>query len=221
MTKKTDTESAWSGAFDAFGRTFDQLKANPQPIYLLGGAYLTVAAIGLFTVDPTNTREIMAASGLEFLVLLVFLLAMQTYGLALADGKKISIAEFMRFDIRKYVFIIVTSILYSLIIAFSFLLFILPVIWTLAWFALSTLLVVDKNLGPVAALKESKRLVQNHKGKVWGIIGVSILFSIGASAVGVFPVIGQLASAALSILISVLTIGASARLLRWTQKHAA
>lgn len=223
MTEKSDVQKpseSWGGAFKAFSRAFEQVKANPRPALLFVGVYLIVTMIE--STNPANSlKDVILFAGYEGLAVLIFLLALPTYALAIADRKQISLGDFMRFNARKYFAVLAVSILYGLIIMGSLFLLIIPVIWTAAWFALSTMLVVDKNLGPIAALKESKRLIQNHKAKVWGIIGVTILFSFGTGLISMLPNVGEAAAGLASGFITLLSTAATALLFRWAQHQDA
>lgn len=222
MTKKPSQKSSkapWNGAFDAFGKAFNQVKANPRPAILFAAAYLVVTAIELATLG-TSTKDKLALASYEGLVYLAFLLALPTYGLAIADRKKLDLSEFMDFNFRKYFFVLGVSILYAIIVMVSLLLFVVPAIWAIAWFAFCVLVVADKGMNPVAALKESKRLAQNHKAKVWGIIGVTILFSVLSGIIASIPGIGQLVASVVSATITVISTGAVALLYRWSQTQA-
>lgn len=220
---KTDTEAkktsrqaipkSWEGAFAAFGKAFDRIKQNPEPALFFLGLYAAITVLsGLMNDTVTYTSSDYA--NYADLLYFVFLLAVPVYSLALADGKRITISEFVRFSARKYFSLLAVLLLTVLIVGVSLLLLIIPAIWTIAWFFFGNFAVVDKNLGPIAALKESKRIAANHKGKVWGIIGVSILISIAASIVSFVPYIGAIAAAAGSLWAS----AAAAFLYRWLQK---
>lgn len=197
MSKQAE-RTAWGGAFDVFGKMFERVKANPHPAILLAAAYVIVVLLEELVVlgkaEP-SVAQLLWFGLLETAFFLVFLLALPTYGWALARGEKISIGELMRFDARKYVALLAGGFLYSLAIVGSLILLIIPVIWVLAWFALYQIVVVDRGLGPVQALKESKRLIRNDKRKVWGIIGATILFSLLVSLLTIVPIIGAVLSA--------------------------
>lgn len=214
----------WGGAFAAFGKVFEQIKANPAPALLFVGVYLIASVLepSSATGDaPMEIGDILLFSGLQILVSLAFLLALPTYALALADRKKIGLGDFMRFNARKYFSVFGVSILYMLIVTGSLLLLIVPAVWTIAWFAACALVVVDQGKSPIKALKESKRLLLNQKGKVWAIIGVTILFSIGASLLAYFPLSGKWIESAGSSLVTLLSTAAMAILYRWVQSQPA
>ncbi len=212
---------AWGGAFDAFKRMFTQLKANPEPAVFLVVAYLIVIAIKMSVAGPdyTTMESFAKVTAFDAAFFLIFMLAIPTYGLALAKGKAISMREMLRFDANKYFAILLAGILYGFAIVASFLLFIIPAIWVVSWFALYQIVVVDKGLGPIEALKESKRLVAERTGKakVWGVIGASLVLSFAAGLLAVFPLIGNVLSSSASLLISILTTAAFASLYRWVK----
>jgi hypothetical protein len=218
--KKAETQEEWTGAYDAFTRAFTQIKANPEPALL----YLAVYVIVFFleTVGPGfGAKDSLLRSGsYEGVAYLIFLLAIPTYALALADRKRIGLGDFMRFKARTYFSMLGVTILYGLIVVLSLFALILPAVWTVAWFALCIYLVADKNLGPIQALKESKRLIQNHKSKVWGIIGLTILVAFASSLVLLIPIVGVILGPLLSALSVLLSSAATAMLYRWAQKRS-
>ena len=79
-----------------------------------------------------------------------------------------------------------TSILTTLAISVGFLLLIVPGIIALLFFMFSAFIVIDRELGPIEAMKESMRITEGHR---WPLLGfVLILFLIviiGALALGV------------------------------------
>lgn len=202
----------WQGAFSAFDASFKQIKANPNPALLFVGVYTVVSIISLIIQGKSSYSEKDYVAYADILVLF-FVLPLTVYALALADKKKLSVSEFMQLDIKKLILIIATSLFTTLVIILSFLALIVPIIWVAAWFALVVFPVAEKGMTPIQAMKESKRLTQAHKGKVWGVIGVMFLVSIALGIIGTLPYIG-VAAVAFS---SVWTTAAMANLYRWLQ----
>jgi uncharacterized membrane protein len=153
-TQNEAQKNIWQGAFRAYGTAFDRIKANPEPAFLIVGTYATLAILSGILQGGKPYADSTYAN-IEDLAYLVFILALVTYSLALADDKKVSIREVMRFSLRKYVWILLAVVLYGLIIGASLLLLIIPAIWTIAWFYFQVYAVVDKNLGPIKALKKA------------------------------------------------------------------
>lgn len=212
MADKITKSKEWMGAFEAFGKAFDAIVKNPRPALFFVGVYTATTVISLILQGKTVYSD-PDYVGFADLLILVFIVPLVTYALALADGKSLTVKEFMQINFKHLVVLIVASILAALIILGSLILLIIPAIWTIAWFSMTSFAVIDKDMGPVDALKESKRLVRNHKGKAWAIIGVTILVSIGAGFVALIPYVGVAAT----MFVSVLSMAASAHLYRWLQ----
>jgi len=201
----------WNGAFDAFGQSYSQVMKNPQPLLVLLAVYAVLAFIDMVVSGgKLSTSSGFSISDITFLI---FLVAMPTYALAIADKKVISVKQFMQFESRRYFIMLGALLLSYLIIGVSFLLLIVPAIWTIAWLSLAMFPVLDKKMGVVESLKESKRLAENHKAKVWGLIGATLLLMIPLVILSFVPVVGQVYAA----FISVLMAGADAILYRWLQ----
>lgn len=210
-----DTNS-WQGGFEAFKESFNRIKANPQPAYVIVGLY---AAFGLISVLLSGETSMFNEDypGYEDYLSIVLLLPMTVYALAIADKKHLSLKAMSEFNFKRFLMLLATAILAGLIIGFSILLFVVPVIWTLAWFAMSCYVLIDKKLGIVDSLQESKRLAQDHKSKVWGIVGVAILSYLPLIVLAQIPVVG----AAYTGLLALVGGGASATLYRWLQRNVA
>lgn len=207
-------KSTWVGAFDAIGAIFEQIKKNPEPAYLFVAVYAILAVLDVLNngyTSPMNT----SSSNLETLALFIFLLSLPVYALALADRKPITIAEFMNFDLGRYLTLLGVSILTLFLFTGAALLLVVPLIWVVPWFMMGSYVAVDRKLGVIDSLKESKRLTQDHKGKVWGVIGASLLLALAVAVLSFIPVVGSAASAAITLLSS----GALALLYRWLQKN--
>jgi hypothetical protein len=211
-SKSSTSHRAWGGAFAAYGKIWKQIQKNPTPALVLIGIY--VAAHLLSTVFQDGKAYMDATRWpYEDISYLVLMLPMFVYGLALADGKRVSVREIIHFKLKTYAFVLAAVLLYTLIVGVSLVLLVVPAIWTVALFFAAPYIVVDKKMGPVAALSESNRLTNGHKAKVWGLIGVSILLSIPVFVLAYVPAVGVAANMAFSIL----STGACAVLYRWLQ----
>lgn len=210
MEEQKPNAKPWEGAFNAFEQAYKSIMGNPKPALFFVAVYATINIISMLLQGKTTYSQEGYVAYADILML-VFVVPLTSYALALAAGRSLSVSEFMDISFKKLVSVIFASILFVLVVLGSLVLFIIPAIWTIAWFAFVALAVVDKDLGPMESLRESKRLAQNHKGKVWGMIGVSILVSIAASVVGVIPYIGVVALG----FASVITTTASGRLYTW------
>lgn len=211
MTVKTISKE-WPGAFAIFNKAFKQISGNLHPVLMFVGIYTVLSIVSLIIQGKSGYNQEGYVPYADVL-LVFFILPITVYSLALADKKKLSVAEFMQIDFKKLLILVATSLLATLLIALSFVALVFPVIWVGAWLALVVFPVVDKGMSPIQALKESKRLTQNHKGIVWGIIGVTLLVSIMMGVIGAIPYIGVAGTAFSNVWTSV----AMAHLYRWLQ----
>lgn len=202
----------WPGAFATFDKSFKLITANPRPVLLFIGVYTVLSIISLVIQGRTSYSEKGYVSYADALYVL-FVLPITIYALAMADKKKLSVSEFMQIDFKKLLMLIVTSLLATVLVVLSIVALIFPVIWVGAWFALVVFPVAEKGMSPIAALKESKRLTEHHRGIVWRMIGVMILVSVMLAVIGGIPYIGAAAVAFSSVWTSV----SLAHLYRWLQ----
>ena len=98
------TQMVWPGAVGAYRHIYKQFRSNPEPgiLYII---VFSVLAIAGAVIDGQTTLSLNSDRGLfnpEDLASLAFLAALPTYGLALADGRKITIAQFMNITVAKY-----------------------------------------------------------------------------------------------------------------------
>lgn len=212
------TGEAWMGAFNAYDKAFNTIKKNPFFALATGAAMLVGYALSVSIQGQPKFGEVWFPIS-EYVLLLPFALVLPAYSIAAADGKNPSFSSLYRRPLRVFGSLIVAYILAELMIVASAILFFVPAIWTVAWFAMTGLAVMDKNLSPIKALKESKRLAEDHIGKVWGIVGVSILLSLGINAMEFAPVVGKYVSSAAVGAATVWLSVATAVLYRWLQKN--
>src|SRR5687768_6930359 len=161
-----------AGAFskrDAIGFGWSVAKAQVGFFVLVFVVVLLVEGVPQAISD--RTKETMPAfSALINLALFVLgqfiSIGLTRISLKLYDGQKPELADLFSGSgvFFKYLF---TTIVYAVIVAVGFILLILPGIYWAIRFAASTYVVVDKELGPLEALRESWRLTQGH---VWELL---------------------------------------------------
>lgn len=214
-TTSNTEHKQWPGAFAAYSKAYEGITRNSKPAMLVVGLYLLITLVGSIWQGKAPTEE--GYRGAEAIVGLIFLLALPLYGLAVADKRILTIKQFMKPNGYKYVMVLLTSIVCGLAAALSLLAFIIPVIWVFPWVYLAVYAIAEKQLSPIEAIKYSKSLTGNNKAKVWGLFGVSILFSIGAFVLAIVPVVGAYLSYGALMFISVLNVVASCILYRFLQ----
>lgn len=207
--------SEWPGAFKAVESAYKLVMKNPAPMWFFVAVYTVITSVSMILQGVSSTSQKGYESYADAVVLL-FIVPLINYSFALIAGKPMTVSEFMQFSAKKLLFVIVTCLMLAFIFAGSLLLLVVPAVWTIAWFAQSVYALVDKDLTPIDALKESKRISRDHKGKVWGIIGASLLVSILAAILSIVPYVGNAAVA----FATVLTTLAATILYKWLQASA-
>lgn len=209
-SSKQKPEQTWMGALNAYSLAIEKMGTNLKPVVIFVTSYLLTSLVDLLIHIP-----------LEVSIALLFIYALPLYALAAANDYKLSVPEFIRPDMRIALNLVVISILTVLALLGSLLLFVLPIIWTLPWFFFGRLVAVDKGFGPIAALKESKKIALHHLGKVWGIVGFGVLLNIGCGVLThVIPgSIGILIAGGALAFCSVWCMVASAILYRYLQEN--
>jgi uncharacterized membrane protein len=163
-----------------------------------------------------STTAAASASVAQALVSIIFARAMVVYELSIADKQPLSLSQFFAINIKQYLSLIAVGIVVAVLALLSVFTLFIGLIWIIPWLAAVAYVVVDKDLGPFAALGESRRLARHHKGKVWAVIGWIFLISI------IIEIIGRLPYTPLLIMPAggVIEASALAILYRWMQQNA-
>ena len=223
MSTKAQTKTEWPGAFETFEQAFRAIPRNLRPLLYYLGVLLAcqiviIAVTGKLPAGGyhIHSRGQDGAGVLISLVSLVLLPYLARYELSLAKGKAVRASELLKPDFRLYVDLILALILGGLVMIGGALPLLIPLIWVIPAVSLLIFVVVDQDMGPWIALKESFRLSQDNKSKIWGMLGVSLLLAVVGSIVNIIPVVGLLASAAIGVVSQV----ALARLYFWLRARA-
>lgn len=149
------------------------------------GTLLALGAIRFFVEKPIDSVAVKVILGLGFQILNWYL-TFNALGVSirLVDGQEVSYADFWRPQSRFWFYVLAT-LLYGLIIGVGTLLLIVPGIIFGLMFMFYGYVMVEKGLGPIDALKESKRLTDGVK---WKLFLFSLLV-IGLNLLGVLAII--------------------------------
>ena len=109
--------------------------------------------------------------------------------LASARGKTVEITETFRAAWPKFLWLFVLSIIVGLTVLGGLLLLIVPGLYFAVRLSLVSYFFMDQNLSVGEAYKASWAATKGHAGKVWGLVGVSLLMILPA-----FTLIGIVAT---------------------------
>lgn len=169
-----------------------------------------LAVVGLTLLRDVNGHTITSITNLvprqEIGILLVFLAtiwalfstpAFVYLQVKAVQGEEPSIMECYRRGIRYLLPLIGLYILVVILLVMGFIAFIIPAFFLIRGLLLTPYYIIDQNLGPVQAIKQSYRDSRSVSLYIWGIIGVSAVFSLLGSIVGIIPIVGSILSLAI------------------------
>jgi hypothetical protein len=183
----------WPGAFGIYKYSRQAVRRNIWPLV---GVYVIVFVLSVVVstvLDPQSSgRSTDSPSGFTFLAFLVNLVVSAVAGVAVTDlllsgakGEKLTFGQSFRKVQPLWLKMVAQYVLLYVILLVSFLALIIPFFIVLPRVMLAPYFLVDKQMGPIEALKASWAQTKGNVGKVWGIIGASI-----AMALLIFTIIG-------------------------------
>jgi len=165
--------SSWPGAFGVYKYSRDAVRFNLGTILWLSlGNLLIGILLGLLPL-PTAVREI-----LTWLAGIWLSTALLVAALASVRSKKIELRDALEQGLPFFVNYLLLNVLILLSALVSFLLFIIPFFFVFPRLVLASYYLVDKKLGPVEAFKASWTGTKGHVGKIWGVIGATIVMGL-------------------------------------------
>lgn len=164
-------------------------KFMERPWYLLG-IFVTVTLLSI-----AGSSEDIMFTALSFIIMGGYILLLVMH----YDGKKVEFDDLFSLDNRwiSYVF---ASVIKMFLIVIGLLLFIIPGIYLAIRFMFVELLVIDKGMRPMEALRASSEMT---KGNIWALLGFSIVLLLLVIAGLLFFVVGVLPA---SIIVTLATI---------------
>jgi len=169
------------------------------PVMLLVGFFSTQSPIE--KIGPATT---------VFIPTIVLALAVAVWGLLMqativvsvsrvVSGRSLAVKETIKIAWGKLGRFFLTNFLVGLIIVVGFIFLIIPGIVFAIWYTFAQYIVITQDLGPLEAIKASKKLVSGHFWPVFGRIAGIMLFSIIIQvALGSVRFVGAIATVILS-----------------------
>lgn len=192
QTTPSAPKTTWPGAFGIF-------KYSKQAVMLNLGAFLgliffNILASVILNVlfggekNAADPGKLAIMQILSLLVSAVFAVAGTDLELGSTDGQKLSLGQTFRKVGKQWLKMLGLILLTAIIIVGSLLALIIPFFFVLPRILLAPYFLVDKNLGPIEALRASWNQTKGHSGKAWGIIGASIVMFLPALTIIGIPV---------------------------------
>lgn len=186
----------WPGAWGIFKRSNEAVMVNIGPLLGLIGLYLLFSIVlSAAGVDDDNIVrnivDLVISSALTVSFIRIILSGVR--------GQKIDFVKAIKSSLSmKTIQILGLTILTCVILIASLLALIIPFFLVLPRVTLAAYFLVDKNMGVFDSLSASWAATKGSAGKVWGVIGVSLLFALAIIIlVGIYLTIVYAAATAL------------------------
>ncbi len=189
-------------AFKLFQPSIDALRTNLGTIIALVLAPFAIVLalfIGLITSAPSagSTSPGQSANIAVILLTMVIMVAFVWFSMVLsaaltaaqlkgAQHQRLSFGNSLHIGMRFWWRSFLLSLLSGLLIMAGLMLFIVPGIFLMQRLLLAPYYLIDRDLGPIEAMKQSFRDAKRFSGAVWGLMGVTLLVAI----VGIIPILG-------------------------------
>ena len=179
----------WPGAFGVYKYSKQAVLTNWSTLLAL--LFLILLATGVARVlggtDPHSGGYLLAQ--LVVLVISAYTTAASTFiELKSVKREKTSLNEAFTKAGHYFLPMLGAVLLMYVLLSASILLLIIPFFFVLPRLALTPYFLVDNDLGPLQALKASWNDTRGYSAKVWGIIGVTVAFSLIAITIIGIPV---------------------------------
>lgn len=206
--------NATKSAFDLIGPSVELIKKHIVPLTYLVILPALVTALGAIMSGPASTSSeltdltLSTSNAIGLVILGVGLVwSVVNIGpsmlleLRAIDGKQDSVRDLYKKGLRLTLPLIGLLIVFGLIFMAGLLLFIVPGLIFLRRYFLSPYYLIDKKLSIGQALSQSAKDSKVYAGPIWGVIGVYVLFQLGASIMGTLPVIGVILGELVTLLV--------------------
>lgn len=160
----------WPGAWGIYSHSKRAVMLNIVPVILLFLISLFSGVLGLIPIFGEIASTVIGVLASVALALVLF---------AGVNGDQMSLGESIKISLswRSFKYFINTILLVFIAIG-SLLLFIIPFFFIFPRVALAPYFVALDNLGPVEAISASWNATKGHIGKIYGLVGVTIVFGL-------------------------------------------
>ncbi len=171
MESSSKTTNEWPGGFGIYNQSKEIVMKNLATFALLVfGSSAAAFFLGFFPF---------IGDLISLVIQMVAMVAIILVSFAGIKGEKLSFEDSIKASFSMTaVKVLLLTLLMGLILVGSFLALIVPFFIVLPRIALAPYLLVAQNLGIRESLRKSWDITKDHSGKVWGVIGVSLLFGI-------------------------------------------
>lgn len=184
--EKQQLTSQWPGAFGIYEQSKDAIMNNIKSLLTLIAVLFGVSILTGALFRSGNLQII--SSIINNLFSISIAPAFIVIFLKSIDGKKIEAMDAVNNGLRFIIRYFFLSILVVLVLFASTLALIVPFLFIMPRLILAPYFLIDQNLGIIDALEASWTQTKGHSGKVWGVVGASIVMVLPALTIIGIPV---------------------------------
>jgi hypothetical protein len=163
--------AGWPGAFGVY-------KNSKRAVMLNIGAVLLLLLTSILVSVLTSGYDSVLVQVLVYIFSTFVGAALTLVYLGGARGQKLSIGEALNKALPLVLPVFLLEVLVLVSVAASLLALIIPFFFVMPRLVLASYFLIDQKMGVLEAYKASWNASKGHAGKVWGIIGVTILYSL-------------------------------------------
>lgn len=164
----------WPGAWGLYKYSKQAVKRN--------WAVLLVLTLSSYAVSVLCQIFLKKHLGnlISFLIDFPLSIALVTAYLGSVRGQKVSFGQSLKagFDLMLCLKYLANTLFLGVVMFATLLLFVVPFFIVVPRLLLAPYFLIDKKMGPLKAISASWEATKGHAGKVWGIIGVSVVFAL-------------------------------------------
>lgn len=169
----------WPGAFGIYKRSKEAVLVNIWPLITAFVVYIAASIVTSIILSIFDLEETLVSDLVGLLLSSALTVSMTLLILAGIRNKKMEFSPALKASVSILTLkMALLSILSALILVGSLLLFIVPFFFILPRIALAPYFLIDKKLGVFDSISASWNATRGSLGKIWGVIGVSVLFAI-------------------------------------------
>jgi uncharacterized membrane protein len=176
----SSTITQWPRAFGAYKLSRDAVRKNLSAVILLIVGNIAIVYILSFLLGAILGSKLgVVVSDLVVWVIDAFIIAAQFYVyISGVRGKRVELGEALKVAQPLWWRMFLLQVLVGLTVLGGFILLIVPGIYFALKLSFASYYLVDKNCSVMEAYKASWDATKGNLGKIWGLVGVNILFAI-------------------------------------------
>lgn len=181
VSEVSPVPSKWPGPFGLFQYSKEAVGFNVWTVVAVMALSIVVSWLLMMIFGVDQKTGVMNIGGqlVSLLVAPVFVICLATALFAGIERKRVDFGGVLKaVEPKLWLNVLVQTIVISAILTVSVVLLVVPFFFVFPRLILAPFILVDKKGSPIEAIKQSWELTRGHIGKVYGIVGVEIVFAL-------------------------------------------